>query len=91
MSGSNEYPNIKARLQFLLADYINKGLIYIESKLTEEIKNIIADELMVMKLIDKDGKLACESKDKMITILGHSPDFVDAIMYRLYFILTRHK
>jgi hypothetical protein len=47
----------------------------------------LTQELLAVKLkdIDKDNKVAVQSKDEMKKILGKSPDISDALMMRMYF------
>ena len=39
--------------------------------------------------MDLDGKLAILSKKEIKTILGHSPDYGDSLMMRMYFLLGK--
>jgi hypothetical protein len=45
----------------------------------------LTQELLAVKLkdIDKDNKVAVQSKDEMKRILGKSPDLSDALMMRM--------
>jgi hypothetical protein len=47
----------------------------------------LTQELLAVKLkdIDKDNKVAVQSKDEMKKILGKSPDLADSIMMRMYY------
>jgi hypothetical protein len=47
----------------------------------------LTQELLAVKLkdIDKDNKVAVQSKDEMKRILGKSPDLSDALMMRMYY------
>jgi hypothetical protein len=47
----------------------------------------LTQELLAVKLkdIDKDNKVAVQSKDEMKKVLGKSPDLSDALMMRMYF------
>jgi hypothetical protein len=89
-SGSSEYPNIKTRLAYMLAEFINKGLIYIECILSNEIKSQLVEEIQCLKSKESDKRYCLISKDEMKKIISRSPDLLDAIMYRLYFKITRN-
>jgi hypothetical protein len=46
----------------------------------------MTQELLAIKLknLDKDNKVAVQSKDEMKKVLGKSPDLSDALMMRMY-------
>jgi len=89
-SGSPEYPNITTRLEYMLAESINKGEILIDCVLKQEIKEAIIEELQCIKSKESDRKYGVISKDEKKKIIGRSPDLLDAIKYRLYFKLSRN-
>jgi hypothetical protein len=67
--------------------YIN----YILMLLTRPINNyqltfIEEFEVIRRKNMDNDGKLSILSKKEMKAILGHSPDFADALMMRMRYM-----
>lgn len=82
------YSNLKSQCYFKLADCINKNEI--TANITEEdITAKITEELEQVKRkdIDKDGKLSIIPKDQVKQVLGRSPDYSDAMMLRMYFLL----
>lgn len=92
-----EYINLKTQCYFLLADKINNDSIYITEAVASKkinarsISEHIADEVPVIKRdnANADGKLKLIPKDEMKKLLGHSPDFMDAIMMRIFFDLKQ--
>lgn len=81
------YDNLKSECAFLLADMVQRRAIRIscdDADTVERIKN----ELGVLRQanIDNDtGKKAIIAKDKMKEMLGHSPDYLDALIMAMYF------
>lgn len=78
------YENLKTQLYFKLAEVINKGeLKVVKSPYDEK----IIEELQQVKHrpTDKVGKIAMVSKGDVKRMLGRSPDFSDAMAYRMIF------
>ena len=78
------YKNLKVQLFYKLAEKIKDNSVKIKSKkYVEE----IAEELAVIKQkpSEKIGKLDIIDKGEMKKILGRSPDYADAMAYRMYF------
>jgi hypothetical protein len=65
------------------------SLNIMEPSIVEE----LTQELLAIKLkdIDKDNKVAVQSKDEMKKVLGKSPDLSDALMMRMYFEIKNMK
>jgi phage terminase large subunit len=82
------FTNLKSQCYFKLAEFVNAGKIFIECD-DIEIKSKIIQELEQVKQhnMDKDGKKSVLPKDKVIEIIGRSPDFSDTLMMRMYFTL----
>ena len=82
-----QYANLKTECAYKLAEYINKGLIYIECD--PGTRDIITEELeMCLKQsnVDKDdSKRRLIKKDEMKAMIGRSPDFLDVLIMRMYF------
>ena len=91
MNGEN-YKNLKTQCFYKLAEQINMGNIWIKCN-DIELRNKIIEELEVVrrKNIDLDGKLAILSKKEMKAILGHSPDYADALMMRMRYLFKNNK
>ena len=53
----------------------------------------LTQELLAVKLkdVDRDNKVAVQSKDEMKRVLGKSPDISDAIMMGMYFHIKSMK
>ena len=87
-----EYKNLKCELEYLLAEKINSSEIYCKADLSSELKERMINELQMIKRSTEVGeKLATMQKVEIKKLLGHSPDLMDAIKYRLLFLITRHK
>lgn len=80
------YDNLKSECAFKLAEKINKRELKINC--TQEQRNKITKELEVLKRksVDSDTtKLGIIKKDDMKKILGHSPDYLDALLMGMIF------
>jgi len=91
LHGQN-FSNLKSQCYVTLSQMIKDGKISFnltDSALTEE----MAQELLAVKLkdLDRDNKIAVQSKDEMKRILGKSPDLSDALMMRMWFELKNLK
>jgi hypothetical protein len=78
------FSNLKSQCYVKLSDMFREGKIsinLIEPSLVED----LTQELLAVKLkdIDKDNKVAVQSKDDMKRILGKSPDLSDCLMMRM--------
>ena len=88
LNGEN-YNHLKSQCYFILAEHINAGAIWFAANVNEEKKQRIIDELGQVKRndIDSDGKRKVVDKATMKEHLGHSPDFADALMMRMWYQL----
>lgn len=82
------YQNLKAQCTYLMADYINDHKISIKN-CEQTTKDLIISELEQIKSKDpdKDGKRKIIGKDEIKEVLGHSPDYADNVMMRMWFEL----
>ena len=78
------FSNLKSQCYVKLSDMFREGQISINI-LEPAIVDNLTQELLAVKLkdIDKDNKVAVQSKDDMKRILGKSPDLSDALMMRM--------
>ena len=78
------YANLKTQCYFKLKYLMEKRLIRMD--VSGEIQEKIQNELdnIVLKDVDAENKVRLESKEDMKKRLGHSPDYADAIMMRMY-------
>ena len=78
------YANLKTQCYFKLKYKMEKREIRMEA--SGEIRDRIQTELdnIVVKDVDSENKVKLESKEDMKKRLGHSPDYADAIMMRMY-------
>jgi PBSX family phage terminase large subunit len=81
------YQNLKTQCYYKLAEQINVGNIWVKCNDTD-LRNKIIEEFEVIrrKNMDNDGKLSILSKKEMKAVLGHSPDFADALMMRMRYM-----
>ena len=81
------YANLKAQCYFKLKEMMEKRLIrvyadwVIRDKLSEELENIFISG------IDTDWKVKIEDKKDLKRRINRSPDFADAIMFRMIFLV----
>lgn len=81
-----EYKNLKAQCYYKLAELIANGEIYCEDQ--EYRDQIISDLESINRLpMSDDGKLALERKADLKERIGRSPDFSDAMMFRMWFVI----
>ena len=80
------FSNLKSQCYVKLSDMFREGKISINI-LEPAVVEDLTQELLAVKLkdIDKDNKVAVQSKDEMKRILGKSPDLSDALMMRMYY------
>jgi hypothetical protein len=89
---NQNFSNLKSQCYVKLAELFKAGRISInimEPSITDE----LTQELLAVKLkdVDKDNKVAVQSKDDMKKVLGKSPDLSDALMMRMYFEIKNMK
>jgi hypothetical protein len=86
-----EYDNLKSQCAWHLAKLINEGKIKIVC--TEQQKEKIIQELEIClkrEYLDADHKKrSLIKKDKMKSLLGRSPDYLDWLLMRMYFELKQ--
>jgi len=85
----HNYKNLRSQCWFVLADYVNSGRIGIYRNLSIEIKNMLVEDLEVMKQMDedKDTTLRVISKKELkdTGALNRSTDAGDVWMMRMFF------
>jgi len=82
--GSENYGNLKTQCYFKLAEYVNKGLIYVSdfSRKKEIIKEL--EQIWRNKNNYNNRKILLEKKSELKKRLGRSPDYADMMMMRMY-------
>lgn len=83
---SDRYANLRSECYFKLAELVNKRKIHIICD--DSTADLIKSEFAVLKSEDTnaaESKRKIISKDKMKELLGHSPDYLDALMMRMVF------
>lgn len=83
-----EYANIKSQCGYKLAELINKREIKIVC--TDEQRTLISEEIGVLKAenVDADEKRKrIIKKETMKELLGRSPDYLDMLIMRMYFLV----
>ena len=83
------FNNLKSQCGFKMAEKIMKREVS-EVVTDSQVVKITSEEMEQVKQkdIDKDGKIALVSKDKVKEMIGRSPDEWDSIMMRYYFELA---
>lgn len=80
------YKNLKSQCGYELAKVINSKGIYIDCAI--EKKDLFKElECLQSYALDQDGKIQLMPKKKVIEIIGHSPDRLDALTMRMFFEL----
>lgn len=81
------FMNLKSQCYFKLAEKINSGEIFINCGENE--KQTVIEELEQVKQYqaDNDGKLRIIPKEKVKELIGRSPDYSDALMMRMWFVI----
>ena len=85
-----EYQNLKTQCYYKLAELIQSNKLFIDCN-NADVQDIICKELEQVKRdkIDQDGKLRILPKEKVKELIGHSPDYSDALAMRFYFDLKQ--
>jgi hypothetical protein len=85
-----EYQNLKTQCYYKLAEAIQLNKVYVNCD-DSDIQDTISKELEQVKRdkIDSDGKLRILPKEKVKELIGHSPDYSDALAMRFYFDLRQ--
>ena len=89
---NQNFSNLKSQCYVKLSELFKEGKIslnILEPSITDE----LTQELLAVKLkdVDKDNKVAVQSKDDMKKVLGKSPDLSDALMMRMYYEIKNMK
>ena len=86
LKGKN-FRNLRSQCYFMLAEYINKGLLTVSSSFKWGGREELIRELECIQLqnTDKDGKVEVITKDKIKQMIGRSPDLADVFMMRMWF------
>ena len=84
LHGQN-FSNLKSQCYVKLADMFKDDKISLNI-MDPTVVDDLTQELLAVKLknVDKDNKVAVQSKDEMKKVLGKSPDLSDALMMRMY-------
>lgn len=91
LHGQN-FTNLKSQCYVKLAEMFDEGMISL-NLLDPSIVDDLTQELLAVKLkdVDKDNKVAVQSKDEMKKMLGRSPDLSDALMMRMLVEIKSNK
>lgn len=96
------FGTLKDQIMWTLGDLIIKGKISIDETLLYKkieygkkgkvtIRDIIIEEMKVLKIVDSDGKIKMANKSMMKKELGHSPDLLEGIAYGVTWTLLIKK
>lgn len=91
VAGKDEnFANLKTQCYYRLAEYINRNEIYV--KCSSTIERFLTQELEYVRLartLDAN-KIALLSKDEIKKSIGRSPDYSDALMMRMYYLVNKN-
>ena len=84
------FANLKTQCYFELARFVNDNKIRFDCQ-DSTVKNALIEELDVVVQVDldKDAKTKIISKEDVKNKLGRSPDYSDAMMFRMFFELLK--
>jgi len=87
------YQNLKTQCYFKLAELVNNDKIWIDNIFSwEEIDNLTEElDIIVEKDLDKDWKKKIINKDEIKEKIWRSPDYSDAMMFRMFFEIQPNK
>lgn len=89
-SEKQNYKNLKAQCSYLFASLVNKRAVAVSTEDAQVRAWIIEEcEQLKAKDLDKDGKVQVIPKEDVKERLGRSPDFLDALVMRMYFELSK--
>lgn len=84
-----EYQNLKTQCYYKLSEKIQRNEVFIncpdgtmQDDIIKELEQVKRDK------IDNDGKLRIVPKEKVKELIGRSPDYSDALSFRMYFELS---
>lgn len=85
------YRNLKAQCSYMLARKINAREIGISASLLETHKEFIIEEIEQIRAkdLDRESPLQIIPKEEVKETIGHSPDFADTMVMRMYFDLRK--
>lgn len=86
------FSNLKSQCYVKLSELFKEGKISLNIMDPTTIDEL-TQELLAIKLkdVDRDNKVAVQSKEEMKKILGKSPDLSDALMMRMYYEIKNSK
>jgi hypothetical protein len=89
---NQNFSNLKSQCYNKLSEMFKEGKISI-NLIEPGIVDELTQELLSVKLkdVDKDNKIAVQSKDEMKKVLGKSPDLSDAVMMKMIIDIKQHK
>lgn len=91
VGGKDEnFANLKTQCYYKLAEYINRNEIYVKCNSTVE--RFLTQELEYVRLartLDAN-KISLLSKDEIKKSIGRSPDYSDALMMRMYYLVNKN-
>ena len=82
------YQNLKTQCYYKLSEIIERNEMYFSAEVSSLEEKHIIEELEQVKSVESDdGKLKLISKGDIKQLIGRSPDYSDALMMRMYFVL----
>ncbi len=83
------YKNLKTQCAYMFAEAVNKHAIAISCELSELDKQNMIEDLDQIRAesVEKEAPLQLVPKEKVIELLGRSPDYSDGLIQRMWFEL----
>jgi hypothetical protein len=89
---NQNFSNLKSQCYVKLSELFKEGKISLNILDPSRIDELTQELLSVkLKDVDKDNKVAVQSKEEMKKVLGKSPDLSDALMMRMYYEIKNQK
>ena len=86
--GKENFKNLKTQCAFLLSGKVERSELFISDQAYRDIMINEFEQIKQKERSDDTEKIALESKDDLKLRLGHSPDFFDMCMMRMWFELS---
>lgn len=82
------FANLKTQCYYKLAEYINRNEIYVSC--SSDVEKCLTEELEYVRLAKEldISRITLLSKDEIKKRIGRSPDYSDALMMRMYYLVN---
>lgn len=85
------FANLKTQCYYKLAEYINRNEIYVDCD--SNVEKHLSEELEYVRLAKEldTSRITLLSKDEVKKRIGRSPDYSDALMMRMYYLVNPNR